>query len=392
MPWILLALGVGAAALVWFSAGIWKSNPEDFAEDVKKAYEQCDGQEIGLLAAKHNLQLVFEPCGSNNFLHYQWAPSGIELFYQTNSGPWLLNGETKELRALQIGVPIGNTVWFNDDLVAFPEKGVKSYNIDVYDVRKNIINITGLALMAPDNLVRGREVDEVLFLAAEREPDPTHPDDHPPRSIYRLRANTGTVERAFPWLDGPVLDFTYHAGQDLLAFRTGEEGGVTVARGSTGEVVRTFPDRERVSVSSDGRFWAIEGDGDPIPLFNQKTDEEAEVEAADGASGTAESPELERLAALTMDQEYAPPTIWILDTTTDREVRLPDVFGYHFQWYEAQRYYCSFVLWGMENKEFNRNIVLTDLTPVLRDQGIDIDVSSLYAEGSEDGAPAAEAP
>ncbi len=372
MPWVLLALGTGALILVWASTGIWKSNPEDFADDIKATYAACKGDEIRLLAAKHNLQLVFEPCGSNNFLAYQWSPNGLELFYQTNAGPWLLNGDTGEHRALPVGFPISNAIWFTEDLVAFPEKGVKSYNIDVYDVRKNIINITGLQQVSPNTLVNGKEVDEVLYLAADREPDSTNPDDVVPQQVWRLAANTGKVEPAFPWMTDPVEDYTYNRHQDLVAWQIPGGDGVTVAVGATGEVVHTFPGMERVSISADGRFLAIEGPGEPIPIFHQQTEEDA---VAAEESGSTASPEM--AVPKYMPTEVQPPTLWLLDTTTGTRHQLPQVFGYQFQWYEARPYYCSFILWGMENKEFNRNVAFTDVTPILKSLGVEIDMAQV---------------
>lgn len=372
MRWFLLAFGVGATLLVWFSTGIWKSNPEEFAEDIKATYAACEGSEISLLAAKHNLQLVFEPCGSNNFLYHQWSPTGIELYYQTNAGPWLLNGESGELRALPVGFPIANAVWLTNDLIAFPEKGIKTYNIDVYDVRKNIINLTGIRQALPSTLVHGKQIDEVLFMAAEREPTVKESADDLPRTIYRLAANTGQIEPAFPWLEEPVLDYTYERNSDLVAYRTASSGGVVVADGASGEVRYTFPGKTRASVSTDGRFILLEGPGEPIPVFHQRTEEDAEAETV---------PELE--VPEYMPTEVEPPTLWVLDTRTDDQVKLPDVFGYSFAWYEAQLYWGSMVMWGMENKEFNRNIALTDLTPVLKAQGIEIDATDLLGQQAE---------
>ena len=386
MPWLFLAFGVGVIVLVLASTRIWEGNPEDFADDVKAVYAHCEGDEIRLLAAKHNLQLVFEPCGSNNFLHYQWSPNGLELYYQTNNGPWLLNGETQELRSLPVGFPISNAVWFTDDLIAFPEKGVKTYNIDVYDVRKNIINITSLQQIRPNSLVRGIEVDEVLFLAADREPAMNDKDDQPPESLYRLFANTGRVETAFPWLTESILDYTYNRHQDLLAYRTSEASGVVVAEGKTGTVLRSFPDKTRVSVSVDGRLWAIEGPGEAISIFNQKTeDERLDEEQADKERQPTES---ELVVPSYMPTEMQPPSLWILDTKSDTTILLPDVYGDEFQWYESTPYYSSYILWGMEDKEFNRNVVLTNLIPVLKDKGIEIDVAALHAP--EDEEPAEE--
>ncbi len=376
MPWLLLAGGVLVIVLVWVAPGVFKQNPEETTEHIIATFPDCNGTEIRKIAAKHNLQLVFDPCGSNNFLHFQWSPSGFELYYHTNQGPWLYNAETEEHRALPVGFPMGNAVWFNDDLIAFPEKGVKSYNVDVYDIRKNIINITGLQQIAPNTLARGSGVDEVLFLAAEREKKDNVPDDAPPEKIYRLAANTGHVEVAFPWLTDPVEDYTYQPDEDLLAYRTPGYDGVIVAVGATGEERRRFEGKVRASLSSDGRFWAIEGPGEPIPVFNQRTEEDLQ---ADAPEEPLDIPDY-------MEKEVQPPTLWFLDTRTNQTAQLPDVFGSRFQWYQPALYWGSFEMWGMENKEFNRDIVLTKLTPQLREAGFDIAAEDLVPD--EDAADA----
>ena len=64
-----------------------------------------------------------------------------------------------------------------------------------------------------------------------------------------------------------------------------------------------------------------------------------------------------------------PPSLWIYDTETGEEVQWTGVHGTHFQWYDVTPYFGSFLLWGLDSMESNRNVALADLRPYLRGQG-----------------------
>ncbi|MBK9365379.1 MAG: hypothetical protein IPN01_03520 [Deltaproteobacteria bacterium] len=61
-----------------------------------------------------------------------------------------------------------------------------------------------------------------------------------------------------------------------------------------------------------------------------------------------------------------PPVIDIYDNETKERYRFVGFYGDKFQWYAAVDFYASFVLWGMEGKQLNKNVALTDLFERLR--------------------------
>ena len=40
--------------------------------------------------------------------------------------------------------------------------------------------------------------------------------------------------------------------------------------------------------------------------------------------------------------------------------------GDHFEWYQARNYFASAIMWGIEGKQLNRNVILTNLAERLR--------------------------
>ena len=59
----------------------------------------------------------------------------------------------------------------------------------------------------------------------------------------------------------------------------------------------------------------------------------------------------------------------IIDRELDQRWRFTAFYGDRFQWYTASpdpMRHASFVLWGIEEKELNKNIALTDLSERLR--------------------------
>jgi len=310
-----------------------------FTEAVSEVYTPCDKADTKLRAAEKGMQLVFEPCGSNNFFHFAWNPKGTSLYYQTNQGPWVFK-DTGENYPLRIGKPKSNAAWLDDDTIAFPDESGRQ--IGVYEVGNHVLRLLEIVPVEPAELVRGRETGQVLFLAADV---PGGVQD-----IYSLQVQTGKVERAFEWLRGGVDTFSYQERADILCYREIGVMNVTCVRGEDGKAIHTARDRSRGTVSVDGRYLVTEGEGEPVQTF------------PDAAEKGTKIPDY-------LPTEIRPPALWILDLETGEEFSWKGVHGTRFGWYEPTPYFASFVIWGTDNESSNQNISLVDLRPLLKGQG-----------------------
>ena len=61
-----------------------------------------------------------------------------------------------------------------------------------------------------------------------------------------------------------------------------------------------------------------------------------------------------------------PPEIHFLDVKNGQRYRITAFQGDHFQWYEFQDYWGSFILWGFENEQVQTNVVALDMSTWLQ--------------------------
>ncbi len=305
---------------------------------IKAVYTPCDVAEIKLSTAAKGLKLMFKPCGSNNFFHYGWAPTGTTLYYQTTQGLWILK-DTGENYPLRVGIPGAGSAWLNDDLLAYPEGNGRQ--IGVYTVASHVLQLLEIEQSEPEQLAHGPGADEVLFLAA----------DVPGgvKDIFLLHANTGATEKAFSWLSGGVESFTYQRATESVCYRSLGSTDVVCARAADGKVLRRVKDRKRGVLSVDGRYLVTEGDGKPVANFPDRKPGETIPDY--------------------LELETIPPALWILDMDSGEELLWEGIHGSNFQWYEATPYFGSFLLWGLDGKELNGNVTLVDLRNFLESKG-----------------------
>lgn len=327
---LALALSLGSGC---------SSDAPTFTENIKTVYAPCQGDPIRMRAAEKGLQLAFEPCGSNNFSQFTWSPDGTTLYYQASQGGWIMrdNGENYPLRGVYPG---GRPAWINDEMLAFPvrDRG----RIGVYQVRAHVVSYLDVAQVDIEQMIRGKAADELLYLASETPGGVKY--------IYRLSVNTVETERAFPWLDYGVEDFDYRREVDTVCYREFGGEAVTCAKAQGGEEITRVEGRKRGALSTDGRFLVTEGDGEPIRVTDEPSDE----------------------APSFLPKEIIPPAFWITDIASGKEVRWKGVHGDRFEWYEAKPYYASFLLWGFDRRSVNRNVPFGDLRAYLRAQGWDV--------------------
>lgn len=330
-PLLLLSLGLLACS---------PSTGPTFQEAVKEAYKPCNSEFINAKAAAHAIQLVFKPCGSNNFQNFAWNPQGLTLYYRSLQGPWVLK-DTGENFPLRIGMPKAAPAWFNQFMLAVPDSTGRK--MSVYNIESHVLNLLELDQYDPEQLSRGQEPDEVLFLASET-----------PGGIkyaWRLSANTAEAERAFGWMDTGLETMTYQADNDAVCYREFADTEVVCAQASDGKVIGRMPDRLRGTMSVDGRYVVTESLGAPVSMFR-----DPEAEAAKALPPGVET-------------TIQPPLLWITDMKTGEELLWEGVHGHSFQWYESAPYFASFMLWGFESEPVNANISLVDLRHFVKGKG-----------------------
>lgn len=333
------------------------------SDNVYEAYAECSPDEISFLAAKHNIQTAFENCGSNNFVHFAWAPDGIQLYFQLPMSAHIMNAEDKSAGTMPTEVPSDGVAWLARELLVLPlgpAEGKTQDRLVLFDRVQASMQTLSLEVKSPKHLQSGGARDKVYFTAE---------DGSGVRGVYMADFTTLSAGPAFPWVkeligEASLSSFTYTHELDLAAIGFGET--VVIAQGATGEVKHRFEDATRGVVHPEGRYIALESLGDPISPFDQRSWDELSPEAKEREKRRTE----EWLARQPewVPKEINPPTIDVYDVEIEKRLRFTSFYGDRFQWYPSP-YYASFVLWGLEGKEVNKNVALTNLHERLRMAG-----------------------
>lgn len=321
-----------------------------FSDNVYLAYQECREGEIRMLTSKHNIQTAFEPCGSNNFVSFAWAPDGVNLYFQLPLSAHIMNGETKEVVALPTEVPVAPVAWLSPELLVLPlgpATGGTDPRLVLFDrvqANMNTVTLKGVTDLADVHSDGARNT--VLYTGTK----------DGKRGVFRASFDTNESERVFEWLGQDVENFTYSAQLQLIGVKSGEQ---VLVYQTDGSMLYRFEDATTIHFHPGGRYFALESLGEPISPFDQRTWNEVSEQAREREERRMEE-WLEKQPEW-VDKEVAPPVMDIFDVALDKRFRLGFVYGDRFQWYPAQDFYASFVLWGMEGKELNRNVALTQL-------------------------------
>lgn len=331
-----------------------------FSENVEKAYTDCDPREIEFLAVKHNLQLAFDECGSNQFAHIAWSPNGEQLYFQLSSGGHLLDAQKTTVETVPTEVPGERPVWVSNDRLMLPllpnpkaTVGGTGWRLADYNRAARTLEVIPFPVTEPSDLHPAGEGSDLFFTAK---------DEGGQRRPYRLRRDEGKVERAFPFIDAPVEDLVVEAGPGLIGWA--DATGGHLVRLADGATIASFPGVKRVIPHPEGRYVALELPGKPIPLFDQRAWGELSPEARKREEARREKfvqglPEW-------MPRESIPPELHIYDVEKARRYRLSAFYGDRFEWWRPMNYWASFLLWGIEGKQLHRNVAISDLAERLR--------------------------
>ena len=365
-----------------------------FTETVASAFAECNPNEIRFLASKHNIQTAFENCGSNNFVDFDWSPSGIWLAFSLSNSAYIMNAEDKTIGPLPLESPLVGPSWIREDVLAVilaptaaagapdPASVAGPRRLAVYNRAAGTLTTMELSLSEPRDLQGYGEDDRVLF---------TGVDEAGVRRPYLADPATQEVTRAFPWLDGPVDRLRFSAEASLVGWS--DEAGASVAKSEDGALVTTVAGALRAIPHHEGRYIAFETMGAPISPFDQRTWDEMSPEARERELARQKQ-WLERLPDY-IPREQSPPEVQIYDTTKGVRYRVTAFFGDHFEWYHPRNYFCSFMLWGIEGKQVNRNVALADIFEKLRmmdKEGITLGMELITDEPTVEGdAPQGDA-
>ncbi len=350
---------LGCLLLAALAVGCERDDPfgeDNFYDNVYDAYASCRESEIKFLTGKHGIQTAFAVCGSNNFGPFSWSPDGIRLYFKVSHAGHILNGEEKTITTVPTPLPVTNGVWLDDDrllaLLPHQEADLPGQRVGVYDHRKATLQAVDTELREPESLQSGADAQHVYLTAL---------DEAGLRRPYQLDLTTGEVERAFTWIEQPVSSFTYEPVLQRVGWSFEGSSWLAAADGSE---QKAFADATRALAHHGGRWVVLERLGAALSNFDQTAWDELSEEARERAQRRRDA-WAERLPEWT-DTETRPPTMDLYDLDNDLRYRFTEFQGDEFEWYRARDHYLSFRMWGIEEKELNKNVALVDLTDRMR--------------------------
>jgi hypothetical protein len=113
-----------------------------------------------------------------------------------------------------------------------------------------------------------------------------------------------------------------------------------------------------------GRYVALELTGAPVSPYFQRSWDELSPDRRERE--LARRKQWEKNLPSWAPREVFPPEIQILDLQKNKRYRVTAYWGDQFEWYTAQDYFSSNILWGIEGKQLHRNVILTDMAERLR--------------------------
>ena len=334
--------------MVWLLLSLLGCSREDFyaeqtlTQSVKNVYDDCDAGRIGFLKRKTNIQTIFSDCGSNNVYNFDWAPNGSLMYFQAYTNAFILNPENQGVDQLPIDNPSDKGVWFNDQTIIVPVTDRKSAKsaLAVYHLSGKSKNYEVPGTL-PKDLQRYDNQNILLTLI----------DESGKRVPYTFNETDGFI-RVFPFLTD-VNNVNAAPSANLLGYA--DDTGAHIVN-LNGDTIADFPTVQR-QPTSEGQYIALEVDGEPCHLWTRVTESMCyliqEREENDGNNGL--------MVYRNGSREVAPTEIHIFNVDNKRRYRITNFFGEKFQWYEAQKYFCSFYVRGLGGQFINQNVALTDI-------------------------------
>lgn len=340
--------------ILWLLTTLFACDRDDFYaepslyENIKEVYEDCSVERIGFMKKKNNIQTLFEDCGSNNINDFSWSPDGSLVYFQLFTGAFIMSPENRGVDDIPIGEPVAKGIWMHQGLlaipVAHPTDRTQNPNLVLY-FTGGMLESHPIPGTKPQDTQRYKDGVTLLTII----------DDSGKRRPYFFDTKTKEFKRAFVFLD-QVDNIETAATIDLLSYK--DDKGVHLTK-LDGTSIRAFPKGLRGVPHREGKYFALEVDGEPLPFLQTqsltyKTPEARAREEARLKKKTAELPSW-------IPKEFIPKELHIVNLENNNRYRMLNVYGYKFDWYPARNYYSSFYLLGIDKQHINNNIALMDL-------------------------------
>ena len=332
---------------------LFACNREDFYaepslyENIKEAYDDCSVERIGFLKKKNNIQTLFTDCGSNDINDFSWSPDGSLLYFQLFTGAFIMNPDNRGVDDIPIGEPVSKGIWTHQGQLAVPV----AHPTDRTQNPNLVLYLTGGMLEShpiPGKTPTDTQLykDGIILL--------TIVDESGKRRPYLFDIKSKEFTRAFSFLD-EVENIEVAAASDLVAYKDAKGVHLTKLDGTS---IKDFPKALRGIPHKEGKYLALEIDGDPVPFLQSQsiTYKTPEAKAREEARLKKKAKELPDW----MPTEVIPKELHIVNLENNNQYRFLNVYGYKFDWYPARNYYSSFYLLGIEKQHINNNIALMD--------------------------------
>lgn len=321
--------------------------------NVGMSFEACNEAEIRFRNERYHLMPALKVCGSNNVAHFAWNPSGTHLYFDLTLTGNLLDASQahKPLSTLPFDQPTGSPAWITDSRLVVPvapdpARRKAPERLAIYDTEQRVLSYHPVEdLLEVSDVHRGSSPSEIYFSAISKSGE---------RAAYRFDVDEAKVEPAFSWLTTPIDTLSVSPTADAVVVGAG--GTVTVYT-LEGEERGSWPG-VRGTVHPRGTWLALEKEGEEVSIFYQRSWE----------NQTRRERELNQQRAERMASRFPDwypktvrlPTLEFINLQSGNRGELYQVFGTRFQWYPRQDFYGSFLLWGYEGKQLNRNVQLGD--------------------------------
>jgi hypothetical protein len=380
-------------ATLMLLAACGSTEPAPLIESVGASFAECNEADLKFLAARHNVQLAFEPCGFAGFSSSLWAPDGRRMYFQLPASAHILEADrpTRDIATLAIPQPIGTPAWLGADRLVIPigpAAAGEPTRLAIWDQPTPDPDgalPTGQLTLRPlpagwtsvPRVEPGDADGEVIVVVGGADGAVTP---------HRLDLASGATQPAFPAAAGPATTWTWSRALRLAVIGHGET--VRLVAVDTGEVLDTWPEAHAGDLDATGRWLILERVGAPISPYFQRTWDELspavrEREEARAKAAAAKLPAWSQ-------QELRPPSLDVVDLKEGRRWSFTGFLGEGAGWYDAAPGWLSFRLWGFEGKQVKANVALVDLSARLT--GLAAGAPPFAVEAWAPSAPSAQAP